>query len=128
MTIKETGSESQKLTILNVYGPNESRESQNFWKEIKAYFENHPSTLKPDVLAGDFNFVEDAMDRLPTRSDQTDIVEAFDDLKLYMRLAKYISLYKVIHFSTLQWDWCAVKNRPNIRQGEDPYNSKRMEN
>ena len=44
--------------------------SKNFLKKIK-----------PDLMVGDFNMVEDSLDRLPSHSDQGGTTEALDDLK-----------------------------------------------
>jgi exonuclease III len=41
---------------------------------------------RPDILGGDTNFVEDAIDRLPSHSDSKASVDTFDDLKKYLGL------------------------------------------
>ena len=40
-----------KLTILVIYGPNEHSKNKTFWEEIKNFFENHPCSPKPDIMA-----------------------------------------------------------------------------
>lgn len=62
------------LRILNVYAPNGAPENATFWRDIK---EKLTSTRgrRPEMLLGDFNLVEDSMDRLPPRGDQTEAVE-----------------------------------------------------
>ncbi|KAH9854952.1 Endonuclease/exonuclease/phosphatase, partial [Lenzites betulinus] len=52
------------LTILNVYAPNASGENADFWKTLRELIPR-----KPDVMMGDFNVVEDGIDRLPARRD-----------------------------------------------------------
>ena len=78
-------SEQRKIKILVVYAPNDSGSNRDFWIRLKAFFEQNP-TKKPDILAGDFNMVEDAIDRLPAHSDQEDTAEALDELKQTLRL------------------------------------------
>lgn len=58
----------KQITILNVYAPNGATDNQDFWKKLKSEYENnrHP---KPDIVLGDFNLVEEAVDRLPARED-----------------------------------------------------------
>ncbi|KAF9539431.1 hypothetical protein CPC08DRAFT_770971 [Agrocybe pediades] len=69
------------LTILNVYAPNRDEENRTFWETLNAYFEQNPAH-KPDIMAGDFNIVEDRIDRLPMRDcDPEATVNALDDLK-----------------------------------------------
>ncbi|KAH9898256.1 Endonuclease/exonuclease/phosphatase [Cubamyces lactineus] len=66
----------KKLRILNVYGPNPANDNADFWKKIS------DARLRGiDIMLGDFNFVEDPVDRLPAREDRTECVEAFGDLK-----------------------------------------------
>ncbi len=57
-----------KLTILNVYAPNDPRENAAFWRELTALYAA-PRVRKPDVLLGDFNVVDLDTDRAPARLD-----------------------------------------------------------
>ena len=59
---------NQSIRILAVYAPNIPSEIRDFWKTIQNTITTDPS-LSPDIVLGDFNMVEDAIDRLPTRSD-----------------------------------------------------------
>ncbi|KAJ7301682.1 Endonuclease/exonuclease/phosphatase, partial [Mycena albidolilacea] len=74
------------LSILGVYAPNAPSENAQFWKDIQAWFGTHPSVRKPDILGGDTNVVEDAVDRLPAHEDPEAAVSALDDLKGYLNL------------------------------------------
>ncbi|TFY51276.1 hypothetical protein EVJ58_g10654 [Rhodofomes roseus] len=56
------------LTLLNVYAPNNHTENAQFWKQLSELFQNS-NLSKPDMILGDFNIVEEAIDRLPTRED-----------------------------------------------------------
>lgn len=63
-------SRKERLTILAVYAPNDLKESKSFWGEINDKL--HSQTLrlpKPDVILGDFNLVEEALDRSPPHLD-----------------------------------------------------------
>jgi exonuclease III len=72
--------EQRSLKILAIYAPNNPGNNRDFWNTIKDYFEQNPNK-KPDIMAGDFNMVEDSLDRLPTHNDQEDTTEALDSLK-----------------------------------------------
>ncbi|KAJ7667711.1 Endonuclease/exonuclease/phosphatase, partial [Mycena polygramma] len=74
------------LSILGVYAPNPASENAAFWKKIQEFYEAHPRLRKPDILGGDTNVVEDALDRQPARNDPDAPVSALDDLKMYLNL------------------------------------------
>ncbi|KAJ7017556.1 Endonuclease/exonuclease/phosphatase, partial [Mycena alexandri] len=83
----ETKKKNDKpLSILGVYAPNSAAENEEFWKEIQAFFETHRNVRRPDVMGGDTNVVEDALDRLPAHSDPDGPVSALDELKSFLRL------------------------------------------
>ncbi|KAJ7328025.1 Endonuclease/exonuclease/phosphatase [Mycena albidolilacea] len=82
-TVKHDG---KPLSILGVYAPNTPSENAQFWKDIQGWFTVHSSVRKPDVLGGDKNVVEDAIDRLPAHEDSEAAVSALDDLKGYLNL------------------------------------------
>jgi hypothetical protein len=60
--------QNTEIHILVIYAPNSVSENQQFWSDIVSKLRD-PIIPHPDVLLGDFNFVEDALDRLPSRSD-----------------------------------------------------------
>ncbi|KAI0361601.1 DNase I-like protein, partial [Trametes cingulata] len=78
-------SASKQLRILNVYAPNVAADNAAFWLSLLRYFRdsNLPS---PDVLMGDFNMVEDALDRLPARSDPPASTSALAELLACWRM------------------------------------------
>jgi hypothetical protein len=76
----------KKLVVLGVYAPNAPRDNADFWDDIRDYFENHPGTPKPDLMAGDTNVVEEAIDRLPAHTDSQNAVLALDKLLTSHRL------------------------------------------
>ncbi|KZT18892.1 hypothetical protein NEOLEDRAFT_1079062, partial [Neolentinus lepideus HHB14362 ss-1] len=55
---------SQRFSILNIYAPNDHTQHPHFWAKIVAFWDtNH--LPKPDFMLGDFNLVEDPIDRSP---------------------------------------------------------------
>jgi len=55
-----------KISVLAVYSPNALKDIKDFWKLITDQTSTNPQ-LKPNVVLGDFNLVEDAIDRIPCR-------------------------------------------------------------
>ncbi|KAJ7247771.1 hypothetical protein C8J57DRAFT_1080656, partial [Mycena rebaudengoi] len=76
------------LSVLGVYAPNDPRENEEFWIEIKTWFIDHPRVRRPDIFGGDMNIVESGIDRLPAHVDVRDsrAMEALDDLKIFFRM------------------------------------------
>ncbi|KAI0769580.1 hypothetical protein BD413DRAFT_604740 [Trametes elegans] len=54
--------------------------------ERRAFFRNHPNAPCPHLMAGDFNNVEDSIDRLPVSLTQDASIEDLDDLKARLNL------------------------------------------
>lgn len=71
---------NKTLTILNVYAPNSTSENAQFWEDLKTEFEKE-GAQKPDIMMGDFNITEDAIDRLPCRKDKATPITALENLK-----------------------------------------------
>ncbi|EPS98429.1 hypothetical protein FOMPIDRAFT_1126458, partial [Fomitopsis schrenkii] len=69
----------RKLTLLNVYAPNNASENANFWTTLGEEV-NRLRLTKPDTMMGDCNLVEEAIDRLPVREDNQTAVDALRDL------------------------------------------------
>ena len=57
----------QKLSILNIYAPNSPHAHPVFWSNIQSKLES--LSLRPEILLGDFNIVEEAIDRAPAHED-----------------------------------------------------------
>ncbi|KIJ42333.1 hypothetical protein M422DRAFT_254404 [Sphaerobolus stellatus SS14] len=56
------------LNILAIYAPNDPKESETFWNKLKEKGEQ--GTLPTiDIILGDFNVIEEAIDRLPSHPD-----------------------------------------------------------
>jgi len=78
---------TEKLSILGTYAPNQTmKENEEFWEKIQAYFERNRQLRKPDIMLGDFNVVEDPLDRIPLRHDDKSVVDSLDNLKVQLQL------------------------------------------
>ena len=77
--------DNQEINILVVYAPNPLRENQEFWGKIKTSVETLPN-LRPDIMLGDFNLVEDALDRLPSKQDGENATDALRELRSELNL------------------------------------------
>lgn len=73
------------LTILNVYAPNPPQENAVFWQTLLHMAEGRRYD-RPDILAGDFNIVEEAIDRLPAKEDNAPAVQNLRALLHYFKL------------------------------------------
>ena len=77
--------DNRYINILSVYAPNPPRENADLWTKISATLPSL-NNAQPDILLGDFNLVEDALDRLPSNQDDTAATEALRDLKMKYKL------------------------------------------
>jgi len=77
--------EDSRINILAIYSPNAPRDIREFWKVITSKITTNPY-LKPDILLGDFNLVEDALDRIPSRPDDAQAAELLRDFKTKLNL------------------------------------------
>lgn len=68
------------LKILNVYAPNNTNDNEAFWNDLNTKLMSNPD-LKLNIMLGDFNLVEDGLDRLPCHPDDANMVAALGDLK-----------------------------------------------
>ncbi|EIW64288.1 DNase I-like protein [Trametes versicolor FP-101664 SS1] len=78
-------SPGKNITVLNVYAPNSASENADFWNKVQDEIRStgHP---KPDVILGDFNVVEDALDRAPAHPDPHPATEALASLMNYANM------------------------------------------
>ncbi|EIW54961.1 DNase I-like protein, partial [Trametes versicolor FP-101664 SS1] len=74
-------SEQRRLRLLNVYGPNDPSENAAFWDKLR-----EARMPRLDVMAGDFNVVEDGLDRIPVRMDAPRAVKALADLVSWLSM------------------------------------------
>ncbi|PPQ85823.1 hypothetical protein CVT26_002410, partial [Gymnopilus dilepis] len=73
------------LRVLAVYAPNDTASNAAFWDSLRDDFDSgrHP---RPDIVLGDFNMVEEAIDRLPAHRDAPLAVQALAKLKESLNL------------------------------------------
>ncbi|KAJ8457104.1 hypothetical protein ONZ45_g18449 [Pleurotus djamor] len=76
---------NKKIRVLGVYAPNDPNDNARFWKKILDHYEENPGG-EPDVILGDFNMVEEAIDRFPAHTDKEATTAALDDLKFYLNM------------------------------------------
>jgi exonuclease III len=86
----------EHITLLNVYAPAERDEQPAFWEKLTNRWkpkdnENGDTTElpRPDVILGDFNIVEDVVDRYPPSEDEiaSAAAEALLDFRLTIGVA-----------------------------------------
>ncbi|KAI0720602.1 Endonuclease/exonuclease/phosphatase, partial [Cerioporus squamosus] len=75
MSLVLTRRRGTRLNLLNVYAPNVMTENVSFWQGL-CTAASAPGWLKPDVVLGDFNLVDDATDRVPSRPDHEGAVQS----------------------------------------------------
>ncbi|RDX56698.1 DNase I-like protein [Lentinus brumalis] len=75
----------RKLSILNIYAPNHMQESLAFWDSVSDELTTR-RVPSPDVMLGDMNVVEHALDRLPVRRDPDDTTAALTRLLTRLQL------------------------------------------
>jgi exonuclease III len=55
--------QGDSLNILNIYAPNRLDERDKMWKELWKKWADDPHLRFPNIALGDWNFVEDPLDR-----------------------------------------------------------------
>ncbi|EPS94212.1 hypothetical protein FOMPIDRAFT_1033460 [Fomitopsis schrenkii] len=73
------------ITILNVYAPNDVSQNTAFWTTLGKAFAGD-NLRKPDIMTGDFNLVEEAIDRIPAKDSPDKPLSALRDLLTSLRL------------------------------------------
>lgn len=79
--------EHEKLQCVNVYAPNETQQNELFWIQLKQYWSGQRARQKPQIVLGDMNIVEDALDRMPAHYDPYQAVSALIELKTHLGLS-----------------------------------------
>ncbi|KAF5381277.1 hypothetical protein D9615_008352 [Tricholomella constricta] len=77
--------EGATTRLLAVYGPNPPGENATFWSDLENKYRTE-GLSKPDIMMGDFNVVEDSLDRSPPHQDRRQPTEALASLKQYLNL------------------------------------------
>ncbi|KJA26902.1 hypothetical protein HYPSUDRAFT_132204, partial [Hypholoma sublateritium FD-334 SS-4] len=94
------------ITVLSVYAPTNNQESTIFWEELNIGRQGRP---QPDVILGDFNLVEDALDRLPPHRDPPAPTEGLTNLITALDMTDG---WRETHPDTLQYTYSQ-----SLRQG-----------
>ena len=71
---------SSIISILAIYAPNTTTENEAFWSALHNKW-TELGLPKPDIMLGDFNLVEEALDRLPSHPDNQAAVHSLEQLK-----------------------------------------------
>ncbi|KAJ6536326.1 Endonuclease/exonuclease/phosphatase, partial [Mycena capillaripes] len=71
------------LSFLSVYAPNIPADNARFLESLTGKLKNH---RRPDFALGDFNMVEDIIDRLPHHKDPQNVSEAMSTFKVALNL------------------------------------------
>ncbi|KAJ7276388.1 Endonuclease/exonuclease/phosphatase, partial [Mycena haematopus] len=77
---------NETMVVLGVYAPNIPADNAGFWETLRTFFINNPNVPKPDIMTGDMNVVEEAIDRLPARQDPPMPTRELDLLLTNLRL------------------------------------------
>jgi ribonuclease HI/exonuclease III/chemotaxis regulatin CheY-phosphate phosphatase CheZ len=72
--------EDQGIDLINIYAPNDLEEKISFYQNLNQKINQIKNWNQP-ILVGDFNCVEDAIDRFPIRKDDSRLAEELDKLK-----------------------------------------------
>jgi len=74
----------ERINVLNIYAPNDPSCNAALWERIHDDIANLP---QPDVILGNFNFIEDPLDRLPAHCDSPSTIDNWQSLKSHLSLA-----------------------------------------
>ena len=79
--IKLTRPDNKNLSIVNIYALVQKESQPNFWAKVETK-RREKRLPHPDFLLGDFNLVEDAIDRAPANLDNRTATDALRDIRL----------------------------------------------
>ncbi|KAI0043863.1 DNase I-like protein, partial [Auriscalpium vulgare] len=98
--------ENASTTILNAYAPNSPAEHPAFWQTLRDALTTHGvSTI--DFMMGDFNLVEDEIDRTPPHPDRQTAVDA---LRSFRAAFKLQDTWRHDHINHRLFTYRAVRN------------------
>ncbi|PPQ77059.1 hypothetical protein CVT24_009763 [Panaeolus cyanescens] len=77
---------NNRINILGIYGPNKPEEQIAFWEDLSENLDKLDARYKPDIMLGDFNLVENEIDRLSapdviTKPENRVAVEALQSVR-----------------------------------------------
>lgn len=86
LTVDLKWGESSNLRIVAVYAPSGNNvENAELWTKLRDKWRSRREK-RSDILMGDLNMVECAIDRMPPRPDRAAVVEAFQEMKRESKL------------------------------------------
>ncbi|EJD38922.1 DNase I-like protein, partial [Auricularia subglabra TFB-10046 SS5] len=93
----------RSITVLAIYAPTEPGENNAMWETLRREVRRARNDFpRPDILLGDFNFVEDPIDRFPAHLSRMDGPTNFDRLK---RSLKVIDGWRNAHPGSIDYTW-----------------------
>ncbi|EJD46023.1 DNase I-like protein [Auricularia subglabra TFB-10046 SS5] len=91
------------LRVLAVYASTDRTANHNMWEEIRTKLSAGGWALGlPDIVLGDFNFVEDPIDRFPAELCKMDNPAVFGNLR---RLLKLKDGWRSVNSGSTEWTW-----------------------
>src|SRR5258707_8182060 len=72
--------DTEEISILNIYAPNDGRHHPDFWKNLECK-RRRKHLPKPDFVLGDFNLTEDPIDRSPPKEGNRRVIEALREAR-----------------------------------------------
>ncbi|KAJ7123585.1 hypothetical protein C8R44DRAFT_735226 [Mycena epipterygia] len=97
----------EKLAVLGVYAPNVPNENAYFWEALRNYFRLNPGVPRPDMMAGDMNIVEEAIDRLPCH---TDLEPATTQLDLLLTALRLVDGWRKTYPTTRAYTYAQIRH------------------
>lgn len=101
VTLRMKWTNGERLRIINVYAPNVASENTAFWA-CRLAEGGKPRAFRPDMIVGDFNMVEDAIDRLPPHRDTPEQCEA---LQRFLRELSLSDSWRARHPGTRMYTY-----------------------
>jgi exonuclease III len=91
------------LTVLKIYAPNSHTENQTFWETLDSEWDRLDLPI-PDVMLGDFNIVEDALDHPLSHIDPHHPVDNLNNLwtKFQLKRANASPFYRRVQEYNLE--------------------------
>ncbi|KZT18630.1 DNase I-like protein, partial [Neolentinus lepideus HHB14362 ss-1] len=105
--LSTTWHNSDRFSILNVYAPNDYAQHPAFWQRISDFWIAH-HLPNPDFMVGDFNVVEDAIDRSPPHQDPIHATAALRDLRMSLSL---VDAWRADHENERSYTFCSNLTR-----------------
>ncbi|TBU24912.1 Endonuclease/exonuclease/phosphatase, partial [Dichomitus squalens] len=86
LTIKSLG--GSEITLLNIYAPSSegAQARTSFFQQVGETYLQGRNIARPQLMAGDFNNIEDVVDRLPASDQPDSSIMALDDLKVLFNI------------------------------------------